>query len=249
MNAITKITTPRPGLDQAAEAARAAALVSERAGGGEPGGEQQVGDRQQDVDGARDERVGPAAEVAGEQAGDDAERRSRGSSRRRRRPARRGRRRRSGVKTSRPSWSTPKMCSALGPVGVAKSGSSAAVSRSSGPGAPKMLTTTGAKIATRISRTMKTSDASASLSSRKRRQKSCHGVRAGISTASMSGELGAAADRRGALLAKLPCGQAVARAVSSRHGRQPTNSSPAASPPESQPGQASRAPGAREPSR
>src|SRR6266480_146 len=71
------------------------------------------------------------------------------------------------------------MLSPLGPVGVPNE------SRYWGPcsvggRAPKSLTTSGARTATRIRRTMKTAAASATRSFRRRRQKSCRGERAAI---------------------------------------------------------------------
>ena len=71
------------------------------------------------------------------------------------------------------------MCSELGPAGRPKS-SSAFGSWTFGSGAPTALTISGAKIATRTSKTMKASAAIATLSRRKRRQKSCRGERAVI---------------------------------------------------------------------
>ena len=174
MNAITKITTPRPGLIRPPrQPAAAAAGLAERAGGGQPGRQQQVGNRQQHVDAAGDQGVRPAAEVAGQQAGDDPGERRQRRSPRRRRSGRRGRRRSVRLKTSRPIWSTPKMCALLGPVGVAKNGSRAPVSRSSGAGRAEELDDERRQRSRSGSdSTRKISEAIASRSSRKRRQKS-----------------------------------------------------------------------------
>ena len=80
-------------------------------------------------------------------------------------------------KMSRPSPSTPIRFSELGPDGRPKS-SSASVEVSLGGRAPTRSRISGAKIATRTSRMMKIPAASATLSLRNRRQKSCNGERA-----------------------------------------------------------------------
>ena len=122
-------------------------------------------------------RVDPAAEVAGEQAGDDAEdgredRRGEGDDERD-----------AGAVDGAGEDVAAELVDAEdvirgGAGGVAKSGSRAPrVAVVVVAGAPASLTTTGAKIAIRISSAMKTSEPSASLSSRKRRQNSCQGER------------------------------------------------------------------------
>src|SRR3954451_4954486 len=68
----------------------------------------------------------------------------------------------------------------LGPVGVPNE-SRYLVDCAFGGRAPTSLITSGAKIATRTSRTMNASAPRATLSSRSRRQNSCHGERAAIS--------------------------------------------------------------------
>ena len=137
MNAITKITTPRPGLISAAEAARPRRGAAGSARRGEADRQQQVRDRQQHVDGARDRAC----------------RSSRGSSRRGARRPRRaivasavadeGDDQRDPGAVDRAAedvaadLSTPKQCSALGPVGGARRpGRARSVSRHVGPGAP-----------------------------------------------------------------------------------------------------------------
>ena len=68
------MTTPIPGLIRPPrQPGAAAAGLREGAGGGDAGGQQEVGDRQEDVDCPGDDRVGPAAIEAGEEAGDDAD--------------------------------------------------------------------------------------------------------------------------------------------------------------------------------
>ena len=164
------------GLDQAAETAGAAAArLAERAGGGEAGREQQVGDREQDVDAAGDERVDPAAVVAGEEAGDDAE---------------------EGREEGRDEGDDQRDAGAVdGPAeDVAAELVDAEPVLGRGPGrrreervervgvavvgvgrAERSRRSTGAKIATRTRKTMKMSEAIARRSSRNRLQKSCPG--------------------------------------------------------------------------
>ena len=67
-SATTRITVRTPGRDGAVHAA-----VAERAGGGDPDAQQQHGERQHDVDEARQQRVDPAAVVAGQQPDGDAD--------------------------------------------------------------------------------------------------------------------------------------------------------------------------------
>jgi hypothetical protein len=75
--------------------------------------------------------------------------------------------------------STPKGCSADGPVGVPNK-SSAWKLCVLGPGVPAIDTITGAKTAIAISSTMNPSATIATLSRRSRRQNSCIGERAAI---------------------------------------------------------------------
>ena len=80
-------------------------------------------------------------------------------------------------KMSRPTSSTPIRCSELGPEGRPNA-SSASGEPWPGGGTSRTLRISGPKIATTISRTMNASATSATLSLRKRRQKSCRGERA-----------------------------------------------------------------------
>ncbi len=82
--------------------------------------------------------------------------------------------------TSSPSGSTPNGWAAVGPMGVPKASVRFGF-WTLGPGSPNAFTTSGAKMAIRISRMMNPAETIATRSERNRRQKSWSGERAVIS--------------------------------------------------------------------
>ena len=146
-----------------------------------PIAEQQDRERQHHVDRAREQRVDPAAVVAGDQADDDADEHAM-----RGRDDRHLERHARAVDVAREHVAAEvvdaeRVRRRSGPVGVPNVVERLGVLARSGRGAPTSLTISGAKIATRTRRTITPSAASATLSLPSRRQKSCHGERAAIS--------------------------------------------------------------------